>query len=69
MSLGKKLEDFWSEADENSDPKTTPSEHLQSECLLLINQPIDTDERPSVPIDNCTEKKTVDYPIHLCDDF
>lgn len=63
MSLGKKLEDFWSEADENADPQTTPSEHLQSKCLLLINQPIHTYKTPGVPGDNCTEKKPVDYPI------
>lgn len=63
MSLGKKLEDFWSEADENADPQTTPSEHLQSKCLLLINQPIHTYKRPGVPGDNCTEMKPVDYPI------
>lgn len=42
VSLGKKLEGFWSDADENADPQTTPREYLQSECLRSRNQPTDT---------------------------
>ncbi|KAL6079191.1 hypothetical protein STEG23_018345, partial [Scotinomys teguina] len=42
VNLGKKLEDFWSDADENVNLQTTPSDYLQSECLMLAHQPIDT---------------------------